>query len=516
MWIADVARSREIDRRSTEEFGLPALVLMERAGLAVYEALRRMLPESGRVGVVCGKGNNGGDAFVLARLAHRHGLEVECLVAATERELQPDCRHQMLQARALGVQPVFCDDGRWHRRLEGLRRSDLIVDGILGTGAKGEVREAVREAIHAVNRSGVPVLSIDVPSGIETDTGTELGESVWALKTVTLGTPKPCLFQGIGMEHCGRWEVADIGYPRELTHTPTEAYLLDSHWVGAILPERLRSTHKGNNGHVLIVAGSRTMRGAAVLAAKSAYRAGAGVVTVAAVPEVCDAIAVRVPEALLLPLPSEEGVLIPAGAEAILRAGGRATAALFGPGLTHEAPVQDLLDRLWRSWEIPSVIDADALNAVARGVSLPPGDCLLTPHPGEMSRLMATTTAEVQADRFHTAQACAMKHRRSVVLKGAYSVAAGPCDPLLVNPTGNPGMASAGMGDVLGGMAAALLGQDLGSYYAGGAAMYWHGVAGDLCEAEIGEVGFTARDVCRRIPQARAKIMSACTDSSLA
>lgn len=512
MWIANVSHARDVDQRSTEEFGLPAMVLMERAGMAVFETVQQMLPEKGRLGVFCGKGNNGGDGFVLARLALQHGFEVECLVTSPSDDLREECRQQMLQAKAQGVQPIFCDELRWKARLEKLGRFDLLVDGILGIGAEHHVKGPVGEAINAINRSGVPVVSIDLPSGIHADTGEELGESVWALKTVTFGLPKPCFFQGIGLEHSGHWHVADIGFPRELAKEPTEAFLLDASWVEALIPERLRSSHKGSNGHVLIVAGSNRMRGAAVLAAKSAYRTGAGLVTVAGIESVCQAVLSLCPEAIVLPLPERDGVIAEEAAELILAEQDTYEGAVFGPGMTHEPSVLKLFERVWKDWQVPSVIDADALNAVAKGVPLPPSDCLLTPHPGEMSRLLKITVAEVQADRFEAVRVAMTHFRRSVLLKGPYSITGAACEPLLVNPTGNPGMASAGMGDVLAGMAGALLAQDLPCYFAGGVAMYWHGLAGDICAERIGPVGFLARDLCHSIPSARAKLGVECAE----
>jgi len=512
MWIASVSHAREVDRRSTVEFGLPTMVLMERAGAAVFEAVLQMLPEKGRLGVFCGKGNNGGDGFVFARLALQYGFEVECLVAASDCELTGECRQQMLQAKAQGVHPIFSNEPRWKGRLEQLGRFDLIVDGILGTGATRHVEGQVHEMITAINKSGVEVVSIDIPSGIHADTGEELGESIWAVKTITFGQPKPCFFQGIGLEHAGDWHVADIGFPRELIREPTEAFLLDKSWVQAMIPERLRGCHKGSNGHVLIVAGSHRMRGAAVLAAKSAYRTGAGLVTVASIESVCQAVLNQCPEAVILPLPEADGFISPDAAEVIRENSDQYEGAVFGPGMGQAQPVFDLLTELWKDWQVDCVIDADALNAVSKGVKLPPSDCLLTPHPGEMSRLLQTTVAEIQADRFQAVQTAMNLYRRSVLLKGPYSIVGASCEPLLVNPTGNPGMASAGMGDVLAGMAGALVAQDLPCYFAGGVAMYWHGLAGDLCAARIGPVGYVARDVCQTIPCARAKLQAECAE----
>ncbi|HRJ95489.1 MAG TPA: NAD(P)H-hydrate epimerase, partial [Fimbriimonadaceae bacterium] len=253
MWIATAAECRKLDRTAMDEYGVPPVVLMERAGLAVFEVVQEMLPEGGRVSVMCGKGNNGGDGLVVARLASEHGYHVECLVAARESELSCEATTQLAIARAQGVQPIFYDDPRWLLKADCLGCRDIIVDALLGIGARGEVQGMILEAIRIINRSGVPVVSVDVPSGIATDTGEDLGESVWATRTVTFGLPKPYLFQGIGLEHSGYWTVADIGYPSTLLQSPTDARLVSAEWVLSLLPERLRASHKGENGHILIV-----------------------------------------------------------------------------------------------------------------------------------------------------------------------------------------------------------------------------------------------------------------------
>jgi len=506
MWIANAERSREIDRRTTTEFGVPAMVLMERAGLAVFDALKQMLPDGGRVTVFCGRGNNGGDGLVLARHALEHGYHVDCLIAATEDRLSLDATMQLAVSRAQGVSPIFIDDARWIRKADCVGCRDIIVDALLGTGAKGEVTGPILEAIRAVNRSGVPVLSVDVPSGIDCDTGEDLGESVWALRTVTFGLPKPFLFQGIGLEHAGHWTVAEIGFPTALMGEPTDARLVDREWVANLLPERLRASHKGENGHVLVVAGSRSMPGAAVIAVHSALRAGAGLVTLASVDSVCRSVSAQLPEAMLLPLPEVDGVIAPEAASVLHDRQGRYHGALFGPGLTHDEPVSEMLRRVWTDWTPPTCVDADALNAVSQGIHLPDTECVLTPHPGEMSRLMASSIAEVQANRFDTVRLATEQYGKTVLLKGPYSIVGDRMQPLTVNCTGNPGMATGGMGDVLGGIIATLLSQDLPPYCAAACAMYWHGMAGDLCAQDIGPIGFRAREVADALPRARVRI----------
>lgn len=510
MWIANADRSRIVDQLAEAEFGLTSNVLMERAGCAVFDVVREVLPRGGRIVVQCGKGHNGGDGFVVARLAREAGYGVDCLVAATEADLKPSTREQCELARAAGVEPIFSDEPRWSRRQELIGCRDLVVDALLGSGGEHSVTGPIRTAIEAINRSGVPVLSVDVPSGIHCDTGEELGESIWAMRTVAIGQPKPYLFQGLGLEHAGFWTVADIGYPDELLEDPTDARLLDAAWVGNLLPERRRASHKGENGNVLVVAGSGRMRGAAVLAAKGALRAGAGLVTVAGVKSVLEAVAAQIPEALLFPLPERDGVISADSAKLLIDSQNRYFSCLFGPGMTHEEPALEFLKKVWSEWTRPTVVDADALNAVALGVPLPRVPCVLTPHPGEMSRLLELSIAECQADRFHTVRHAVSKFGQCVLLKGPYSIVGDHGQPMAVNCTGNPGMASGGMGDVLTGIIATLMAQELPPYYAASCAMYWHGLAADHCANQIGPIGFSARDVALALPAARAKITASC------
>jgi hydroxyethylthiazole kinase-like uncharacterized protein yjeF len=509
MWIATSEHSKTIDRRASEEFGIPAKVLMERAGLAVFEAVKDLMPAGGRITVFCGKGNNGGDGFVVARLAKDHKFHVDLLVAAEESELSPEADEQMRIARVQGIDPIFSNDPRWSRKAECVGCRELIVDALLGTGARCNVKGPVKEAIQAINRSGVPVVSVDVPSGIHCDTGEELDESVWALRTITMGLPKPFLFENIGLEHSGYWTVAEIGYPNALLKEPTKARMLDNEWVANLLPERLRSSHKGENGSVLVVAGSHKMRGAAILVANAALRSGAGLVTVAGIPSVCDAVAAHLPEALLLPLPEHCGVVGADASRVLLESASTYKSAIFGPGMSHEAPVLEFFTRVWQEWDKPCVIDADALNAVSQGVPLPRAECVLTPHPGEMSRLLKLSVAEVQCDRFRTVEVAVARFNQCVLLKGPYSIVGEPNQPMIVNNTGNAGLASGGMGDTLSGIIGTLLAQELPGYYAATCGMYWHGCAADICATEQGSVGFSASDVAAALPKARTRIVAA-------
>jgi NAD(P)H-hydrate epimerase len=515
MWIASAAHSREIDRRAQEEFGVPAMVLMERAGLAVFNELRKMIPPTGTVAVVCGKGNNGGDGFVMARLAIEHGYFVDCLVVAeNEKELKGEAFEQMLQAKAQGVNPIYYPDPRWAQKMDCVGCRDLIVDAILGTGAKGELKEPVLDAVQAINRSGVPVLAVDVPSGIVCDTGEELTDSVWATRTITMGQPKQFLFQGIGLEHSGEWSVAKIGYPRELLNEPTDAQMLNCDWVRGLVPERLKSSHKGSNGNVLVVAGSDDLRGAGVLASLAAARSGAGLVTFAGVESAVRAVINHLPEATFIVLPEKDGQISPDAAPVLLERSTKADSLVVGPGLGQSDSISDFLRSLFKEWDRPAVLDADALNAVAQGVELPQAPTVLTPHPGEMSRLLKCSIAEVEADRFTIVRQAVNKYDATILLKGPHSIVGESEEAFLVNSTGNPGMASGGIGDVLSGLIGTLLAQDLPPYFAASVGMFWHGEAGDVCAKELGEVGYLAHDLANALPKARVKLTASCDEDS--
>lgn len=511
MWIATAEHSKQIDKRASCEFGIPAKILMERAGLAVFEAVRSFVPTGKHVAILCGRGNNGGDGFVVGRLARDHGYFAVCVIAAQSvDELTQAAREQYEIAKAQNVCMVFASEEKWAKKLDCLSNFDVIVDALLGTGADRHVEGPIKEAIQAINRSGTPVVAVDLPSGIHCDTGEELGESVWACRTVTMGLPKSCFFQGIGLEHSGFWEVASIGYPQALLDEPTRAKIIERDWIGNLLPERMRNSHKGESGSLVIVAGSRNMPGAASLVAKAALRSGIGLVTVAAIDSVCDAVAAQVPEALLLRLPEQDGGIATEAVDVLLEKQESYKAALFGPGLGQNQSTKNFLGHLWPRWTKCSVIDADALNCVADGVPLPKTDCVMTPHPGEMSRLLKLSIGELQVDRFKTVQMAADRFRQCVLLKGPFTIVGEPGQPLLVNSTGNSGMATGGMGDVLGGVIATLIAQDLPTYYAAACGVHWHGLAGDLCMDEIGPVGYTASDLTRRLPQARVRIVSSC------
>ena len=507
MWIGTAAQCREIDRSAIEEFGVSATELMEAAGTAVAEAVKETAQEGATVLVAAGPGNNGGDGLVAARLLAQAGFKVPVFVAASEGRLTETTKAMLAKARFAGVDPVFYGDKRWADLEEQAAEADLIVDALLGTGQIGEPTGAVRETVIALHDSYATIISVDVPTGIVTDTGDAPGAYIDADITVSFELAKPCFFQNVGADAVGDWSVVPIGYPEDAFREHTGIHTLDEPMVVSALGVRPVGSHKGENGHVLIVAGSFHLRGAATLCALGALRAGAGLVTVASVTEVCDAVAAQVPEAMLVPLEDDgDGVIEPQTVEVLLDLQDRVTCAVFGPGLTTHESVRTMLGSLWERWELPCVVDADALNAVSLGLSLPDAPCVLTPHPGEMARLLGMSSEKVQGDRFGAVSLAIEKYRRTVLLKGAYSLSGEPDGPLTVNTTGNPGMAAGGMGDVLAGIVAGLMAQGLPTSLAAAVGAYLHGAAGDLCADRLGPVGYTASDLAAKLPAARAKL----------
>ena len=502
MWIATADQCREIDRRAIEEFEIPSRDLMEAAGEAIFQHIATTYPSTRRVVVCCGKGNNGGDGFVVARLIKGFEIPVECYCVATEpSELSTDARVQFEAATKVGIPVSFAGGPNWDQLPLALEAADIIVDALLGTGARGAPSQPYAECISEMNLAAKPIVGVDIPSGIDADTGQAAGAFVRATSTVTIGLPKPFLFQNVGQIASGKWEVAPINFPPVLLEQPTQAFYSDVDSVRKLVRSRKLNSHKGQTGSVLIVAGSHQYRGAAHLAARAALRAGAGLVTLAAPDAVCDAVAASLPEVILMSHGDFPVKKLLADAE-------RFDAAVFGPGLSTNVSVVNALRSMWANWKLPCVIDADALNAIATGLVPPQCECVLTPHPGEMARLLQTTTQQIQLDRYGAVREASNRFGQTVLLKGANTLVTGPGQPIAVNSTGNAGMATGGMGDVLSGVIGTLLAQGRSSFEAAVLGTYLHGAAADLCQQRIGEFGYFASEVADALPTAHCKLTS--------
>ena len=517
MKIATASQMKSLDRRAIDEAHIPGSVLMERAGERVVAVLETIhSPLTGRSAVVlCGKGNNGGDGFVIARLLLRKRVKATVLLLAQPSALNGDAKLMYRRftrtpgARTVRVNPSI-DQIRHH-----LHRSDFVVDALLGTGLSSQVTGSYRAAILAMNECNRPVMAVDLPSGIHSDTGAAMGIAVVATWTVTFGLPKFGLYLGAGIDHAGEIQIADIGIPLDYVEDlKTEISLITSEDVRQLLPRRPRSAHKGTFGHAGLIAGSVGKTGAAAMAAQAALRVGAGLVTVATPTSVNDILEAKLLEVMTIPMPETKARTLARSAldRLLLFANARSAMAL-GPGLTTHPETIELIHALVPRIEKPAVLDADALNAMAGRVDLL-RECkaplILTPHPGEMARLEEHATSQmINADRVGIATRFARARRVFVVLKGARTVIANPDGQGAICPTGNPGMATAGTGDVLTGMIMGLLAQGLSPWDAARCGTYLHGLAGDLAATRLGTTGMIAGDLIDQIPHAITQTIQA-------
>ena len=496
---------RDMDRRAAEEYGMPSLLLMENAGRAVAERALALLRECGgrSVRVICGKGNNGGDGFVAARHLHNRGVEVECVLAGETSAVQGDARVNLNLLQKLDVPLLHFVPGSITEF-----DTDLVIDALLGTGFQGQPRSPVAEAIQAINSASVPVLAVDVPSGLNADTGAA-EQCVRATETVTFGLPKLGLLTDAGRRLAGRLVVAHISLPRPLLESPE----LKAEWITAerarpLWPARAADAHKGDSGKLFVLAGSPGLTGAAAMTCQSALRAGAGLVTLGIPESLYPIMAGKLTEAMSLPLPeTETHAHGPASLEQIrerLR-GGSALAA--GPGFGRDPRSGELLRALFAECPVPAVIDADGLNLLApaeRGTF--PERSIVTPHLVEMARLLGTELESVQSNRVETARRAADRLGCVVVLKGPGTVIAAPDGRVGVNSSGGPALATGGTGDALTGIVAAALARGLEPYEAAVAGVFLHGLAGEIAEERFGAPGAIAGDVIRAIPEALRRL----------
>jgi len=507
MRVLNSAQMREADRRTIDEIGIPSLVLMENAGRQVVAAMEAMHGEllERQVAVLCGHGNNGGDGFVVARTLMQRGVSVSVFLMGRVADVRGDARVNLEILGRLGVTVVEIGDSQaWELHFSEVRDCSIIVDAIFGTGLNAPVAGLIESVIADVNAAGITVVSVDVPSGLSADAVERIGESIEADTTVTLGAPKLPLILPPGEHRAGDIVIADIGIPADVIEglEGPRIALLTRHGMRDLITPRVPESHKGDYGRVLIVAGSRGKTGAAHLAAVGALRSGAGLVTVAT-PAGCQAVVATMgPEYMTEPLAeTEDGGIDPECVDRVLEMA-RDVIAL-GPGLGQAPATQNFVRSLVDRASMPLVIDADGLNAFGANPDRLAGregrDVIITPHPGEMARLVGMSTDEVQASRLEIARNFAAAHRVYVVLKGHRTLIATPDERIFINPTGNPGMATGGTGDVLTGMIAAWLAQLLDAEAACKIAVYLHGMAGDLAEADEGEVALTSSDLASHI-----------------
>lgn len=502
---------RRLDARAVESLGIPGHALMENAGRQAAAAVRDWLGQGARgarVEIVCGKGGNGGDGFVAARHLKRAGLRPRVWLAWPARDVRGDAGRKLRELVRAGIRPE--NAGREASVRDALARADVVVDALLGTGSRGAPEGLTAQLIELMNGCGRPVVALDIPSGASAGGEPPPGAAVRAALTVTFAGLKRGLLVGPGAELSGRVRVAPIGIPDEEVRRGITTFLAEAADVAPLFPPRPRESHKGNFGHLLVVGGARGTTGAVAMAARAALRAGVGLVTVAVPTSQQAVVAAMSVEAMTAPLP-ETAAASPAMAavEVVARLAATRDAVALGPGLGLEAETQEAARRLVAELPCPAVVDADALTALAGHLGLLRGaraPRCLTPHPGEMARLLGASVADVQRDRLGAARGVATAHGAHLVLKGALSVIASPDGRLVLNPTGNPGMASGGMGDVLTGMVGALLARRFAPGDAVLAAVYLHGLAADVAAGRVGEEALIAGDVIEALPEAFAAL----------
>ena len=510
MRILNAAQMREADRFTIEEIGIPSLVLMENAGRQVVAAIEAAYEArlNGRVAVLCGRGNNGGDGFVVARTLLQRGIDTTVFVIGALAEVRGDAKTNLEILGRLGVTVVeIGDEQSWELHFSEIAQCSLIVDAIVGTGLKSALGGMMETVVADVNASSIPIVSIDLPSGLSADTPRILGDCIDASMTVTLAAPKLPLVLPPGEEHAGDVVIADIGIPHEVIDgvEGQRIELLTPEQLREIVEPRAADSHKGDFGRVTIVAGSRGKTGASHMAAMGALRSGAGLVTVATPASVLPIVASMAPEFMTEPLDeSAEGTVSAKAIERLLELSHDVIAC--GPGLGRGPCVTEFVRALLDRATVPLVLDADAITVLADDpaglVGREERDVIITPHPGEMARLIGSSIEEVQANRIDVATDFATTHRVYVVLKGHRTLIATPDGHIFINPTGNAGMATGGTGDVLTGMIAAWVGQLLDAEAACRLAVFLHGAAGDLAEAEEGQVAMTATDVIAHLGDA--------------
>jgi hydroxyethylthiazole kinase-like uncharacterized protein yjeF len=514
--LLSAAESRELDRLSQEKYGVASYSLMIRAGEAVAAAALHRWRHAMHHGVlvVAGKGNNGGDGMVAARALMAEQVPVRAILLGRASVLKGDAARAHSEfVEAGGVLREAGNEAELDAAMGG--RAGVIVDAIFGTGLNAEVKGLARRAIEAINRAGAPVVAVDIASGVNSDSGAVMGAAVCAALTVTFGLAKFGHVSYPGAELCGELEIAEIGFaPLAIAEVAPRGLFFDAVEARPFMRSRPLNSHKGNYGHVMVIAGGRGKSGAAILASRGALRMGAGLVTTA-VPETIGAIvAVGQAELMTEPIADRDGHFDGQHAPRVLAKLVEGKDALaVGPGIGQSDDTRALMEWLIAEGVArcrPMLIDADGLNVVAQigtgALKRAAGPVVLTPHPGEAARLLGLSTVEVNADRIGAARRLSELSGAAVLLKGARTVIAGAGGEVYVNASGNPGMATPGMGDVLSGMVGALLAQRLAPLPALALSAFVHGNAADRLAARIGPVGYLAGDLAAELPSTLAAL----------
>jgi len=506
--VVTAKEMREIDRRAIEEFGVPSLDLMERAGAGAAQVLAQTGLEHGdSVVVLCGRGNNGGDGFVAGRYLEELGADVTCWVIGERDELRGDALRNLVAAEEAGVTIRPYRPGSSEDDLrEDLSEAKAAMDALLGTGARGALRQPIRNLARLLNQSGARVFALDMPTGMDADSGAIDPDCVRAVMTVTFGFPKRGLYSLPGRDVCGDVTVVDLGYPEESVDVETGVLLWQE--MRYRIPLRDPHGHKGTFGRVLVVAGSPGMTGAACLAAESALRSGAGLVKLVVPRSVWAICATKLTEVMVHPAAdSPDGTFGPESVEALAPLLKECDSVLLGPGLSSAAPAVEFVRQWLPRVDKPLVLDADGLNALPDDESgaagrLVEAPAILTPHPGELARLLGRDAEELARDSVTAAREAASRYGCDVIFKSVPSVVASPDGTTDLCSLGNDGMATAGSGDVLAGLLAGLFAQGYDAPTAARVGVMVHARAGDICRGELGQRGMIAGDMIRCLPYA--------------
>lgn len=499
---------REVDRRAIEEIGIPGMVLMENAATGVVDAIGELYPEAASAAIFCGPGNNGGDGLAMGRHLAVRGYAVDLFVVRGEAELGGDAGTQLAICRRQGLALVeLGPDHDLEPAIEAAAGRDLVIDALFGTGLTRSLGGRFATLVEALSSCPGHRIAVDLPSGLDASRAVPPGPRFQADLTVTFAAPKVAHCLPPASDAVGQLAVADLGIPDWLlAEAHSDLELLEAADVQTILGPRKAESHKGTYGHLLVVAGAPGRTGAAVLAARGAVRGGAGLVTAAVPAAVLDLVDGGSVESMTLPLACQpQGELSEAAVPALLAAAGGKSAAALGPGLGQTEEAATCIRRAVRELPLPLVLDADGVNAFAgRAPELAEREAatVLTPHPGELGRLLGIPTSAVMADRVEVVREAAVTVDGVVVLKGHRSLVATPTGQVWVNPTGNPGMATGGSGDVLTGLTGALLARGLDPLPATLLGVYVHGLAGDLAASTTGPEALSAGDIVDALPRA--------------
>lgn len=507
MFILNKEQMQEADRITISDYGVPSIVLMENAALSVVKIIEEKFPEIGSVAVLCGKGNNGGDGLAIARHLFNKGYDVKIYLFSKLNKLKGDPKINLNICQRMGIEiKSITDQKSFYEILPELFDFPILIDALFGTGLEKPLEGFWAKVIESINSIPSIVVSVDIPSGLNASTGEAQGPAIKAHTTVTFGAYKIAHIFPPASDYCGKIYLFEIGIPKELLSNLSKLYLIDKNVLSSFLPSRNIDAHKGNFGHLVIVAGSKEKPGALSMACMGALRCGVGLLTAASVESALNVLHNHSYETMGFVLDqTPSGTIALSSLSKLIKFLEDKDCLVLGPGLSLDEETQEFIRRLVLNTSIPVVLDADAINSFTKNPQILKarvGEKVLTPHPGELSRLLDVSTAEIKKDRIKFAQRTANETNSTVILKGYMTLIGCKNDVVWVNTTGNPGMATGGIGDVLSGMVGSFIAQKINPFMSCPLAVYLHGLAGDLAAKSKGEESLIPRDLIDFIPQA--------------